>query len=162
MRVKSWFCLQQVGVHSVPVNVSRAVTNGRRDAEYGCIYYPSHASVQGGDPSQADTMGKGFFISKTVGVVGVILGAAAVATIIALSVVYSQEKAKNNQVLPTDGAATSKPPTTPTPSNEPWDKYRLPKSLVPHRYSVTLWPRLTPDDTTGLYIFTGQVFVNRS
>ncbi|XP_073328901.1 aminopeptidase N-like [Pagrus major] len=102
-------------------------------------------------------MGKGFFISKTVGVVAIILGAGALATIIALSVVYSQEKAKNNDnVLPTDGGTTSKPTaTTPTPSNNPWDKYRLPKSLVPETYHVTLWPRLTPNDT-GHYVFTGN------
>ncbi|XP_061825773.2 aminopeptidase N-like [Nerophis lumbriciformis] len=104
-------------------------------------------------------MGRGFFISKGVGVVCIILGAGAVATIIALSVVYSQEKAKNdNQVLPTNGGSTSKPPgtTTVAPSNNPWDKYRLPKNLVPDLYYVTLWPRLTEDPTTGLYIFTGD------
>ncbi|XP_070763201.1 aminopeptidase N-like [Enoplosus armatus] len=102
-------------------------------------------------------MGKGFYISKAVGVVAIILCAGALATIIALSVVYSQEKDKNNnQVTPTDGGTTSNPPVTPAPSNEPWDKYRLPKSLVPDHYNVTLWPRLTPDMTTGLYIFTGE------
>ncbi|TKS74007.1 Aminopeptidase N [Collichthys lucidus] len=104
-------------------------------------------------------MGKGFFISKTVGIVGLVLSVAALSTIIALSVVYSQEKAKNNNISPTDGGTTSRPPditTTPTPSNEPWDKYRLPKSLVPDHYNVTLWPRLVPNLTTGLYIFTGE------
>ncbi|XP_018559565.1 aminopeptidase N [Lates calcarifer] len=103
-------------------------------------------------------MGKGFYISKPVGIVSIILCAGALATIIALSVVYSEEKAKNNnQVSPTDGGTTSKPPvTTLAPSNEPWDKYRLPKNLVPDHYNLTLWPRLTPDLTTGLYIFTGE------
>lgn len=102
-------------------------------------------------------MGKGFYISKSVGVVAIILGAGALATIIALSVVYSQEKAKNNDnVLPTDGGSTKPPVTTPAPSNNPWDKYRLPKSLVPEIYHVTLWPRLTPDETNNLYIFTGK------
>ncbi|XP_071775463.1 aminopeptidase N isoform X2 [Centroberyx gerrardi] len=110
-------------------------------------------------------MGKGFYISKTVGVVAIILGAGAVATIIALSVVYSQEKTKNNEVSPTNGGTTSKPPSTtpgpttgPTapPTPGPWDKYRLPKSLVPDHYNVTLWPRLTPDEVSGLYIFTGE------
>ena len=114
-------------------------------------------------------MGKGFYISKAVGVVGVILGAGALATIIALSVVYSQEKAKNNdnQVLPTDAPTTPKPTTskpttskpttaTPPPSQEPWDQYRLPKSLVPDHYNVVLRPRLTEDPTTGLFIFTGE------
>uniref|UniRef100_H2SSR9 Aminopeptidase n=1 Tax=Takifugu rubripes TaxID=31033 RepID=H2SSR9_TAKRU len=101
-------------------------------------------------------MGKGFYISKPVGVLAVILGAGAVATIIALSVVYSQEKEKNinNNVSPTNEATTA-PVTTTAPSNEPWDKYRLPKSLVPQSYKVTLWPRLTPDEN-GLYIFSGE------
>ncbi|XP_068578982.1 aminopeptidase N-like [Cebidichthys violaceus] len=103
-------------------------------------------------------MGKGFYISKAVGIVAIILCAGALATIIALSVVYSQEKAKNNnEVSPTDGGTTTtNPPVTPSPSNEPWDKYRLPKSLVPDHYHVTLWPRLTVNATTGLYIFTGE------
>lgn len=103
-------------------------------------------------------MGKGFYISKPLGVVGVILGVGAIATIIALSVVYSQEKAKNNKndVLPTEGPTSQPPVTTPAPSNEPWDKYRLPQNLVPHFYNVTLWPRLEPDDKTNLFIFTGK------
>ncbi|XP_056137151.1 aminopeptidase N-like [Lampris incognitus] len=103
-------------------------------------------------------MGKGFYISKAIGVVLLILGVGAVATIIALSVVYAQEKAKpNEEVSPTNETTTSKPPvTTPSPSNEPWDKYRLPKSLVPDHYTVSLWPRLTPNKATGLYIFTGE------
>ncbi|XP_059191202.1 aminopeptidase Ey-like [Centropristis striata] len=101
-------------------------------------------------------MGKGFYLSKPVGIVAIIACIGALSTIIALSVVYSQEKAKNNeQVLPTNGGTTPKP-TTPTPSNEPWDKYRLPKSLVPDHYNLTLWPRLTADETTGLFIFTGH------
>ncbi|XP_007567583.1 aminopeptidase N-like [Poecilia formosa] len=111
-------------------------------------------------------MAKGFFISKALAVAGILIGVAALSTIIALSVVYSQEKSKNNEASPTQGGGTtSKPtttsttPTTPSPSNEPWDKYRLPKTLVPHHYSVTLWPRLTPDPKTGLYIFTGNSFV---
>ncbi|KAF3689288.1 Aminopeptidase N [Channa argus] len=103
-------------------------------------------------------MGKGFYISKAVGIVGIILGAGALATIIALSVVYSQEKAKNNvNPSPTDEGPTIRPTvTTPAPSNEPWDKYRLPTSLVPESYNVLLRPYLTPDETTELYIFTGN------
>uniref|UniRef100_A0A8C5A4H5 Aminopeptidase n=1 Tax=Gadus morhua TaxID=8049 RepID=A0A8C5A4H5_GADMO len=104
---------------------------------------------------------KGFFISKAVGVVGIVLGAGAVATIIALSVVYSQEKAKTDApVAPTDGTGTTLPTVpTPAPSNEPWDKYRLPESLVPETYTVTLHPRLIPDPITKLYIFTGTSHV---
>ncbi|KAM9376141.1 aminopeptidase Ey-like [Pholidichthys leucotaenia] len=103
-------------------------------------------------------MGKGFFINKAVAVVGIIIGVGALATIIALSVVYAQEKAKNNEQ--TEGTTTKPPTTTSTttsvtpPSNNPWDKYRLPTNLMPETYNVTLWPRLQPDDT-GLYIFTG-------
>lgn len=112
---------------------------------------------------EAKKMGKGVYISKVVAVVGGILAVGAVATIIALAVVYSQELAKNNEnspsIQPTDAQPTGETPTGPTtaaPSNQPWDKYRLPKNLVPLSYEVTLWPRLTPDTTTGLYIFTGK------
>uniref|UniRef100_A0A8B9KX58 Aminopeptidase n=1 Tax=Astyanax mexicanus TaxID=7994 RepID=A0A8B9KX58_ASTMX len=111
-------------------------------------------------------MGKGFYISKTVGVVGIVLGAGAVATIIALSVVYSQEKSKNGDVIATT-TTISPPGTTATtstgstaapttvPSNEPWDKYRLPDTLLPDSYELTLWPRLEPD-SRNIYIFTGS------
>uniref|UniRef100_A0A3B4CG94 Aminopeptidase n=1 Tax=Pygocentrus nattereri TaxID=42514 RepID=A0A3B4CG94_PYGNA len=104
-------------------------------------------------------MAKGFYISKTVGVVGIMVGAAAVATIITLSVLYSQEKAKNNEVKPTEGTTmttttTTAAPTT-APSNEAWDSYRLPDTLLPDTYDVTLWPRLKPDNR-GIYIFTGN------
>lgn len=105
---------------------------------------------------QTANMGKGLHISKGLGIVCIVASVGAVVTIIALSVVYAQEKARN-QVSPTDEGTTSRPPvTTPAPSNEPWDKYRLPKSLVPHHYNVSLWPRLTPDATSKLYIFTGK------
>ncbi|XP_049639894.1 aminopeptidase N [Suncus etruscus] len=101
-------------------------------------------------------MAKGFFISKTVGILGIILGLAAVSTIIALSVVYSQEKNKNNAesntVPPTNVPPTAA--TTPDP-NLPWNKYRLPDSLFPHSYSVQLRPFLTPNNQ-GLYVFEGS------
>uniref|UniRef100_A0A672ZLD5 Aminopeptidase n=1 Tax=Sphaeramia orbicularis TaxID=375764 RepID=A0A672ZLD5_9TELE len=113
-------------------------------------------------------MGKGFFISKAVGVVLIIVGAGALATIIALSVVYSQEKAKNNEVSPTHATTTTTStgttgttgtttggPTTP-PSNETWDKYRLPTTLKPDHYNLTLRPHLKPDPTTQIYHFTGS------
>ncbi|XP_058252399.1 alanyl (membrane) aminopeptidase b, tandem duplicate 1 [Hemibagrus wyckioides] len=101
-------------------------------------------------------MGKGFYISKTVGIVGIVLGAGAVATIIALSVVYSQEKSRNKEieVKPTEGTTTTNQPTTPA-SNEPWDRFRLPDTLIPDSYDVTLWPRLKPN-ADGVHIFTGN------
>nr|XP_029524189.1 aminopeptidase N isoform X2 [Oncorhynchus nerka] len=121
-------------------------------------------------------MGGGFYISKFVGVVGIVFGAGAVATVIALAVVYSQEVAKNEAVSPTNGGSTIKPPVTtpggstvkpqittpviPTtaPSNEPWDKYRLPDTLKPDHYNLTLWPQLTVN-AQDLYIFTGKSYV---
>ncbi|KAM4733614.1 aminopeptidase N-like [Anableps anableps] len=36
-----------------------------------------------------------------------------------------------------------------------WDRYRLPGVLVPEFYNITLWPRLTPNPNSSLYIFTG-------
>ncbi|XP_061102909.1 aminopeptidase Ey-like [Conger conger] len=105
-------------------------------------------------------MAKGFYISKTLGVVALILGVGAIAALIALSVVYTQEKSKN-EVKPTDGA-TNVPTTgltlttlTPAPSNDPWDQYRLPDTLRPEYYNVTLWPRLSVDQN-GMFIFTGS------
>uniref|UniRef100_A0A6Q2ZIH0 Aminopeptidase n=1 Tax=Esox lucius TaxID=8010 RepID=A0A6Q2ZIH0_ESOLU len=118
-------------------------------------------------------MGGGFYISKVVGVAGIVLGAGAVATIIALAVVYSEEVAKNNEVIsPTNEGSTVKPTLTTTegssvstpllptaqPSNEPWDKYRLPDTLKPDHYNLTLWPRLKVNEQ-GLYIFTGETYV---
>nr|XP_046263496.1 aminopeptidase Ey-like isoform X2 [Scatophagus argus] len=111
-------------------------------------------------------MGKGVYVSKAVVVTCVIAAIGAVATIIALSVVYAQEKSKNEVTL---SPTTTLPPTTPSTDStsvpallttpvvpkEPWDHYRLPDSLVPVSYNVTLWPRLEPN-ADGLYIFTGN------
>lgn len=103
-------------------------------------------------------MGKGFFISKVVAVVCVVVAISAVATIIALSVVYAQEKSKNQETPATATTATTAGPgtqtTTPSTPKEPWQHYRLPDSLSPISYNVTLWPRLTPKPD-GLYIFSG-------
>uniref|UniRef100_A0A671SHD3 Aminopeptidase n=1 Tax=Sinocyclocheilus anshuiensis TaxID=1608454 RepID=A0A671SHD3_9TELE len=102
-------------------------------------------------------MGKGFYISKPLGFVLFGLGAGAVLTIFALSVVYAQEKRKN-EVNARDGTrivTTAAPHRTSAPSNEAWDKYRLPDALLPEYYNVTLWPRLVPDEQ-GMYIFTGK------
>ncbi|XP_054025111.1 aminopeptidase N [Dryobates pubescens] len=97
-------------------------------------------------------MAAGFFISKGVGIAAIVLGLGAVATIIALSVVYAQEKEKNNS--PEPGATTPAVPTTPAPNN-PWNRWRLPTALVPESYEVTLQPYLQPKDQAS-YIFTGN------
>ena len=114
-------------------------------------------------------MGKGFYVSKPLVAVCVVLGIGAVATIIALSVVYANEKSSNKETsIPTgpsptgsttdsttDSTTNSPPTTTPSTPKEPWEKFRLPDSLVPISYNVTLWPRLKPNENQ-LYIFTGN------
>ncbi|XP_018553001.1 aminopeptidase Ey [Lates calcarifer] len=102
-------------------------------------------------------MGKGFYISKAVAVTCVVVAIAAVATIIALSVVYAQEKSKNEAISPptTSPDTTTITPTTPSTPKEPWQRYRLPDSLAPVSYNVTLWPRLKTN-ADGLYIFSGH------
>ncbi|XP_070823562.1 aminopeptidase N-like [Chaetodon trifascialis] len=103
-------------------------------------------------------MGKVYYVSKNVGLGMLVLAASALATIIALSIAYDKEKSKNRG-KPGDGAMDSTsmptPPTTPFILKEPWDHYRLPVSLVPVTYNVTLWPRLEPN-ADGLFIFTGH------
>uniref|UniRef100_A0A8C2KFU5 Aminopeptidase n=1 Tax=Cyprinus carpio TaxID=7962 RepID=A0A8C2KFU5_CYPCA len=101
-------------------------------------------------------MGKGFYISRPLGFVLCGLGIVAMLTIFSLSVVYTKEKRKNQvtAINETGMVTTAAPHTTPAPSNEPWDKYRLPDTLLPEYYNVTLWPRLVPDEQ-GMYIFTG-------
>ena len=107
-------------------------------------------------------MAKGFFISKALGILAILLGVAAVATIIALSVVYAQEKNKNAE----RGTAAPTSPTGPTTTSattvdqsKPWNRYRLPTTLLPDSYRVTLRPYLTPNEN-GLYIFTGSSAVH--
>lgn len=103
-------------------------------------------------------MGKVYYISKNVGLGLLVLTAIALATIIALSIAYDKERAKNQGKPGGDGtgsSSTSPPSTTRFAPEEPWDHYRLPDSLVPVSYNVTLWPRLEPN-TEGLYIFTGH------
>ncbi|KAM5293329.1 aminopeptidase N [Ctenodactylus gundi] len=104
-------------------------------------------------------MAKGFYISKPLGILGILLGVAAVCTIVALSVVYAQEKNKNAE----NSAATAQPPsattTTPDPTipdpTLPWNQYRLPRSLLPDSYRVLLRPYLSPN-AQGLYVFWGN------
>lgn len=104
-------------------------------------------------------MGKGLYISKAVAVAFVIAGIAAVSTIIALSVVYAQEKSRNEGTPPTTASpnttTTPNPATTPSTPKEPWQRYRLPDSLAPVSYNVTLWPQLKPR-ADGLYTFSGH------
>lgn len=103
-------------------------------------------------------MAKGFYISKTLGILGILLGVAAVCTIIALSVVYAQEKnrnAENSATAPTLPGSTSATTTPAVDESKPWNQYRLPKTLIPDSYRVTLRPYLTPNNQ-GLYIFQGN------
>lgn len=100
-------------------------------------------------------MAKGFYISKTLGILGIILGVAAVCTIIALSVVYAQEKNKNAESSAETPTSPSTTVTTTLDQSKPWNRYRLPSTLMPDSYSVTLRPYLTPNEN-GLYIFKGK------
>ncbi|XP_054858173.1 aminopeptidase N [Eublepharis macularius] len=122
-------------------------------------------------------MAKGFFISKTLGIVGIVLGLAALATIIALSVVYSQLKQQTDNAAPsptTDSTPSSTTPSTHIPGTStassgtsipgtnttamppnPWNEWRLPKTLKPEYYTVFLQPFLTPN-SQGLYVFYGN------
>ncbi|NXA89131.1 AMPN Aminopeptidase, partial [Melanocharis versteri] len=99
-------------------------------------------------------MAAGFFISKTVGIVAILLGLGAVATIIALSVVYAQEKNKGTSDVDTNTTAGPSITTTPAPNN-PWNRWRLPATLRPEIYEVFLQPFLTPD-ANNMYIFKGN------
>ncbi|CAM4517877.1 unnamed protein product [Leuciscus chuanchicus] len=98
-------------------------------------------------------MGKGYYISKHMATAAMVLAAIALVTIIALSVVYNREKSRNAAKF--TNSTTSPVPPTPKTSNEPWDKYRLPDTLTPQYYNVTLWPRLVMN-ANGTYIFTGN------
>uniref|UniRef100_A0A673NCL0 Aminopeptidase n=1 Tax=Sinocyclocheilus rhinocerous TaxID=307959 RepID=A0A673NCL0_9TELE len=86
-------------------------------------------------------MGKGYYISKHLATAAMVLAAIALVTIFALSVVYNREKSKNTAKF--SNATTSPVFPTPKTSNEPWDKYRLPDTLSPQYYNVTLWPHLS-------------------
>ncbi|XP_040426085.1 aminopeptidase N [Cygnus olor] len=112
-------------------------------------------------------MAAGFLIIKAVGIV---LALGAVATIIALSVVYAQEKNRtsgsgSNTTTTTTTTATTTttttatitslaPNTTAAPDN-PWNRWRLPTTLKPELYEVTLQPFLKPDNN-NMYIFKGN------
>lgn len=108
-------------------------------------------------------MAKGFYISKSLGILAILLGVAAMCTIIALSIVYAQEKNKN---VENSSQAPTSPATSPATTvattvattldqSKPWNQYRLPQTLAPESYQVTLRPYLTPNEN-GLYIFKGS------
>ncbi|NXH89816.1 AMPN Aminopeptidase, partial [Edolisoma coerulescens] len=99
-------------------------------------------------------MAAGFFISKTVGIVAIVLGLGAVATIIALSVLYAQEKNQGTSDVGTNSTAGPSTTTTPAPNN-PWNRWRLPATLKPESYEVSLQPFLKPD-ANNMYIFKGN------
>lgn len=149
-------------------------------------------------------MAKGFFISKSLGIVGIVLGLGAVATIIALSVVYTQEKQRADNALANQGPsstitagatvagtvqATTASATNATTASttrattagttrattagtirattaganstittkplEPWDHMRLPKTLMPTFYTISLQPFLK-EVSPDFYIFKGK------
>ncbi|XP_023581504.1 aminopeptidase N [Trichechus manatus latirostris] len=106
-------------------------------------------------------MAKGFYISKSLGILGILLGVAAVCTIVTLSVVYAKEKNKNadsGPVSPTSGPVSPTSATTTATTldqSQPWNRYRLPTTLMPESYRVWLMPHLQPNDQ-GLYIFHGN------
>ncbi|XP_068612842.1 aminopeptidase N-like [Brachionichthys hirsutus] len=105
-------------------------------------------------------MGKVYYLSKNVVIGLLVLTTISLATIIGLSIAYDKEKSKDRD-KPGGGApdsTTTMHTTMPTPGSiqkEPWDLYRLPDSLVPVFYNVTLWPRLK-SNADGLFIFTGH------
>lgn len=97
-------------------------------------------------------MGEGFYISKTAAVACVVAAFGAVVTILALSVAYAHERLKTP--ASSAGAGTTVRNTLSGPT-KPWHHYRLPDSLYPDYYNVTLWPWLKPN-AEDLYNFTGN------
>uniref|UniRef100_A0A3P9LAI8 Uncharacterized protein n=1 Tax=Oryzias latipes TaxID=8090 RepID=A0A3P9LAI8_ORYLA len=97
-------------------------------------------------------MGNGFHVRKGVALASLVAAVGAIVVIIALSVRLAQEKSRNAGTLPINVKPTSSAP------EEPWDHYRLPNTLSPISYNVTLWPRLEPD-ADGLYQFSGNCTV---
>ncbi|XP_039629022.1 aminopeptidase N-like isoform X2 [Polypterus senegalus] len=111
-------------------------------------------------------MKQGFYISKALTVACVFLAVIGIVIIISLVVVYSEERAKNedNTVTPIQSSRPSTSTTLWTTTStamstsqpkKPWNYIRLPKTLIPEFYNVTLWPRLT-QPINGMYIFTGN------
>ncbi|XP_034039270.1 aminopeptidase N-like [Thalassophryne amazonica] len=106
-------------------------------------------------------MGNAYYISKNVAMGLLVLAVAALITIVALSISYHKERNLRRSGTGTVGStSTSMPPPSTTffISKEPWDHFRLPDTLTPIFYNVTLWPRLEPN-ADGLYVFTGHSVV---
>ncbi|KAE8296862.1 Aminopeptidase Ey [Larimichthys crocea] len=82
-------------------------------------------------------MGKSCRVSKLC-ILFVVLALVSVATIVALWTIALTGGGDGDKVI------------------APWDSYRLSTDLVPDYYNISLWPRLSPDPNTGLYIFTGR------
>ncbi|KAL7866780.1 hypothetical protein AOLI_G00145940 [Acnodon oligacanthus] len=100
-------------------------------------------------------MGKGGFVASVVGTVAVII-------IIGLSVgtQKNEQEESRTEVMPKTEVKPKtavKPKTEDDPINEAklWKNYRLPTSLAPLFYNVTLWPQFNMD-IYGRYIFTGH------
>lgn len=89
------------------------------------------------------------------GIVAIILALGAVATIIALSVVYAQEKNKGTSDVGTEGTVGPTTSTSTPAPNNPWNQWRLPATLKPETYEVSLQPFLKPD-ANNMYIFKGN------
>lgn len=105
-------------------------------------------------------MKKGVYVSKAAVAACLLITATAVAVIIALSVVYSQERSKSSPTRargPTTSGPLSSPskPSSPSMQEQPWQRYRLPDVLRPISYNVSLWPRLQPN-REQMYVFTGN------
>lgn len=105
-------------------------------------------------------MKKGFYLSQAAAAACLLTAIAAAAVIIALSVVYSQEKSKSQAACSTTTTepgvpTTPGPPSTPSTPKEPWQRYRLPDTLRPVSYNVTLWPQLQPNGDQ-VYVFSGN------
>ncbi|RXM91483.1 Aminopeptidase N [Acipenser ruthenus] len=97
-------------------------------------------------------MAKGQIVSKVLAVFAIVVVAAILGSIIALATSYVEERIKH--------PVTTLPPPITTPSPDapcfnPWDESRLPYSLIPSGYSVTLWPSLKPNDE-GMFTFKGN------
>ncbi|XP_041649423.1 aminopeptidase N-like [Cheilinus undulatus] len=102
-----------------------------------------------------------YYITKTVGLGLVLLASVAMVTTVAPSIDHDREEALHLGAAG-DGAARGILPSPTIPAKKDvWDQHRLPDSLIPVSYDVTLWPRLMPDDN-GMYIFTGHSTVHFS